>query len=478
MKEGIRKPILAGTWYPGKPDILRHDVEDYIEKASVKTEGRVIGLISPHAGYIYSGGVAGYAYRLVRGEVFDSVIVVAPSHRAHFRGASLYDRGAFETPLGVVPVDEELAGTMISRSDEISFLQGAHAQEHSIEIQLPFLQVSLGSFKFVPIVMGDQGRRFCEELASVIADSVGGEKVLLVGSSDLSHFHDYERAKKMDSRILRHLEAMDTEGLFRDLESGVSEACGGGPMAVVMMAARKLGADRAKLLKYANSGDVTGDRGSVVGYAAAAFFRSGSGDTKKNNHSVVETGVGLSEEDKSRLLAIARKSIEEGLKGEKALQEEEGSAALKEKRGVFVSLHKKGMLRGCIGCIEGRKPLVKGVREMAQSAAFEDPRFSPMRGDEMIDVDIEISVLSPLREIKNIEEIEVGKHGIYITKGFFSGLLLPQVATQYGWDRKTFIEETCRKAGLPSQAWKDKNARIYVFEADIFGEKGDVLHRK
>ncbi len=470
MKEGVRKSILAGTWYPGNPDVLRRDVENFLAKASVKPEGQIVGLIAPHAGYVYSGGVAAHAYKLIRGEVFDSVIVVAPSHRAHFRGASVYDRGAYETPLGLVPVDEDLAREIMARSDNISYIPGGHAQEHSIEIQLPFLQVSLGSFKFVPIVMGDQGRRSCEELAGAIVESVGRKRVLLVGSSDLSHFHDYDRAKKMDSRVLKHLEAMDVDGLFRDLEDGSSEACGGGPMAVVMMAAGKLGADRARLLKYANSGDVTGDRSGVVGYAAAVFFRSGMEDTKKSNKT---DGMdrGLTEEEQSRLLTLARESIEDRLQGKKTPEDEGDSAALKEKRGVFVSLHKKGRLRGCIGCIEGRKPLLKAVREMAQSAAFEDPRFSPLHREEMKDLDIEISVLTPLKEIKDIHEIEVGTHGIYLAKGFFSGLLLPQVATQYGWDRVTFLEETCRKAGLPSQAWKDKNTRICIFTADIFGEK-------
>jgi AmmeMemoRadiSam system protein A len=274
----------------------------------------------------------------------------------------------------------------------------------------------------------------------------------------------------MDSRVLKHLEAMDVDGLFRDLEDGSSEACGGGPMAVVMMAAGKLGADRARLLKYANSGDVTGDRSGVVGYAAAVFFRSGMEDTKKSNKT---DGMdrGLTEEEQSRLLTLARESIEDRLQGKKTPEDEGDSAALKEKRGVFVSLHKKGRLRGCIGCIEGRKPLLKAVREMAQSAAFEDPRFSPLHREEMKDLDIEISVLTPLKEIKDIHEIEVGTHGIYLAKGFFSGLLLPQVATQYGWDRVTFLEETCRKAGLPSHAWKDKNTRICIFTADIFGEK-------
>jgi AmmeMemoRadiSam system protein B/AmmeMemoRadiSam system protein A len=475
MKEGVRKSILAGTWYPGSPDVLRRDVENFLAKASVKAEGQIVGLIAPHAGYVYSGGVAAHAYKLVQGEVFDSVVVVAPSHRARFQGASVYDRGGYETPLGVVPVDTELAGKIMARRDHISFIPGGHAQEHSLEIQLPFLQVSLGSFRFVPIVMGEQGRRFCEDLAGAIAESAAGKKVLLVGSSDLSHFHGYDTAKKMDSRVLKHLEAMDADGLLRDLESGFSEACGGGPMAVVMMAAGGLGADRAQVLKYANSGDVTGDRSGVVGYAAAAFSRSGSDRTKKR-HGTGKKESELTDEERSRLLALARETIEDRLQGKKITQGEGAAGVLKEERGVFVSLHKKGKLRGCIGYIEGRKPLLEAVREMAQSAAFEDPRFSPLRREEMKDLDIEISVLTPLKEVSDINEIEVGTHGIYLTRGFFSGLLLPQVATQYGWDRVTFLEETCRKAGLPPQAWKDKKTRIYIFSADIFGEKSNQPH--
>ncbi len=477
MKEGIRKSILAGTWYPGRPDVLRADVERFLAEASVEPAGQVVGLVSPHAGYAYSGGVAAYAYQLVRGGGFDSVIVIGPSHRAYFQGASVYERGGYETPLGIVPVDADLAEKLIARSNRISSIPSGHAQEHSVEIQLPFLQVALGSFSFVPIVMGGQGRRDCEELSGAIVESVGDRKVLLVASSDLSHFHSDERARSMDFRILKHLESMDADGLFRELESGSSEACGGGPMAVVMMAAKKLGADTGKVLKYANSGDVTGDRQGVVGYAAAAFFKGGSENLSKKRKT---TGAdpGLTEGEKSRLLEIARDAIDDRLRGEKTSFAEPGSSTLKEKRGVFVSLHKKGRLRGCIGCIEGRKPLFKAVQEMAQSAAFEDPRFSPLSQEEMKNLDIEISVLTPLKEVKDISEIEVGIHGIYLVKGFYSGLLLPQVATQYGWDRTTFLEETCRKAGLPPQSWKDEKTKIYIFKADIFGEKESSFQRK
>ncbi len=471
MKEAVRKSVIAGTWYPGNPDVLRNEIEGFFKKVpATETGGTVVGVIAPHAGYVYSGEVAAHAYKLLKGDKFDSVIVIGPSHRAYFHGASVCNKGGFETPLGIVPVDADLAEGIISGGRRLSYIPAGHAQEHSVEIQLPFLQVALGAFKFVPIVMGDQGRQACVELAEAIARAVQGRKTLLVGSSDLSHYHDDDRARKLDSRILKCLESMDAETLLNDLESGSSEACGGGPMAVTMMAARRLGAGGSKLLKYANSGDITGDRNGVVGYASAVFYKRAPDKADKKDQA--GEAAGLLEEEKKHLLASARRTIQGRLTGEKASPPEPESAVLQEKRGAFVSLHtRSGRLRGCIGCIEGRWPLAKTIREMALSAAFNDPRFPPLSLDELKNLDIEISVLTPLKEIRDIEEIEVGKHGIYLTKGFYSGLLLPQVATQYGWDRLTFLSETCRKAGLPSQAWKDKDTRIYIFSADIFGEK-------
>jgi len=239
---------------------------------------------------------------------------------------------------------------------------------------------------------------------------------------------------------------------------------------VTMMAAARLGANEAKVLKYANSGDATGDRSEVVGYASAAFYVKGSEGRRREGENGEKAG--LSEEDKALLLRIARSAIESRLTGRKEPQLLSVSGALNEKRGAFVTLHGRGgRLRGCIGCIEGRLPLYKTVREMALAAAFNDPRFPPVSRQELDNLEIEISVLTPLREVKDISEIEVGKHGIYITRGFYSGLLLPQVATQYGWDRLEFLEETCLKAGLPPTAWKDKNTNIYIFSADVFAER-------
>jgi len=268
----IRKSVIAGSWYPGNPAVLRKDIEHYFDSVSVpKVKGEIVGLISPHAGYVYSGQIAAHAYHLIRGRKYDAVIVVGPSHRVAFHGVSVFSRGGFETPLGIVPVDEALAEKIKRANSVITDIPAAHLQEHSVEIQLPFLQVTLKDFSFVPMVMGDQSRDTCEKLAGAIHQASMGEKILVVGSSDLSHFYHDHTAKKMDAVALEHLKNFDAAGLSESLENGDVEACGGGPMVVVMMAARLMNANRAYLLKYATSGDVTGDKSSVVGYASAAF---------------------------------------------------------------------------------------------------------------------------------------------------------------------------------------------------------------
>ena len=266
---------MPGTWYPGSSGILREDIEHYFFRVPDRTlEGEIYGLIVPHAGYAYSGQVAAHAYKLIRGKVFDAVIVIGPSHRTPFRGVSIYTGGGYETPLGVVSVDEDLAREILRAGEVItSLVPEAHAQEHSLEIQLPFLQVALGRFAFVPLVMGDQNRETCQDLAKAVVRAAGKRRVLIVGSSDLSHYHPYEKAVEMDHRAIERMEKMDALGLLDVLATGASEACGGGPAAVTMMAAGKLGADRGEVLKYANSGDVTGDRSGVVGYASIVFYR-------------------------------------------------------------------------------------------------------------------------------------------------------------------------------------------------------------
>lgn len=270
----LRKAAIAGSWYPGNPSVLRSDIEKYFQSvAKLELEGDIVGIIAPHAGYVYSGQVAAHAYKLVCGKKYDVIIVIGPSHHHAFHGVSVYGSGSYETPLGIVPVDDVLALDMKALSKIVQDIPAAHLQEHSVEIHLPFLQVALGHFHFVPLVMGDQSAGTCRELAEVIYQATRGKKILVVGSSDLSHFHSYNEATKLDAIALQSLKDADAEGLLQSLVDEHTEACGGGPMAVTMLAARKMGANRTKFLKYANSGDVTGDKSSVVGYAAAVYYK-------------------------------------------------------------------------------------------------------------------------------------------------------------------------------------------------------------
>ena len=387
-----------------------------------------------------------------------------------FKGFSLYDRGGYRTPLGVIPIDTELSKKMQERWKEIQFLPDAHAEEHSLEVQLPF---SSGPFKILQAGPDRDGTllvagKRCQSLAAAIADAVRGKKVLLIASTDLSHFHPYEKAVELDRIVLNHIDRFDPEGLNRDLRNNRTEACGGGPVVTIDAGSQGPGGKPGQSLKYLNSGDVTGDRSRVVGYGAGVFYKTAGGSEKMKTEQKVGVDLGLNEEEKRLLHQMVRAVVENGAKGKPVPEFKVESPTLKENRGAFVTIHKKGQLRGCIGYIEGRGPLHKTIEKMAEAAAFQDPRFSPVKEKELPELDYEISVLTPLKKITDVNEIEVGKHGIYIKKGWNSGLLLPQVATEYKWDRQTFLEHTCQKAGLPSSAWKEKNTEIYIFSADIF----------
>ena len=479
-RQDVRAPAYAGSWYEGNPDRLRASVENYMESAKfTHGTGKIIGIISPHAGHVYSGSVAGYAYKHIIGEKFDTVIVVAPNHSdPSLNFSSVYTRGGYDTPLGLVPVDVESAKAVVDfgKSDNIKDSDLGHLpgfggrMEHSLEIQLPFLQVALGEFKLVPIVVGDrdQGMKSCSLLAEAIVSAVKGKNALIIASSDLSHFHDVETLKKMDNIVREHIESYDPEGLLKDMASGKCEACGGLPIAAVMMACKKLGATKARVLHMANSGDVSGDYSSAVGYLAAVLTVGDEGKESTEEESKVGVDLGLSEEEKSVLRDVVKKTLDSVVKGDPVPKFDNFSGKLGEEWGAFVTLNKKGQLRGCIGHIEGNKPLILTVAEMAKAAALEDPRFPQVKPSELQDIDFEISVLTPIRKVNDIEEIVVGRDGIIITKGRNRGLLLPQVATEYGWDRITFLEHTCNKAGLPKDSWKDRDTIIEMFSAEVF----------
>ncbi len=470
-EEKIRESVIAGSWYPGNPQQLTRDILKYVELATVgPIRGQLKGLIVPHAGYMYSGEVAAHAYKILQKEQFDRVIVVAPSHHAYFQGSSIYHLGGYRTPLGLVPLDRELVDALLQQEGVISCVPQADAQEHSLEIQLPFLQVMLTDFRLTPIIMGEQSMENCEALAAAIAQACLDKRVLLVASSDLSHFHPYDEAKRLDQVVMDRLETYDVNGLNGSIRRGDCEACGAGPIMTLLMAARQMGANKVKILRYANSGDVTGDKRGVVGYLSAAVISNPGPRPGKDKSGGRKVGVdlGLDKEDKVALHTIAQNAIRKHLLKQPGVESPPPSSKLEEFRGAFVCLKIKGVLRGCIGCIEARGPLYRMVGEMAVQAAFCDPRFAPLTVDELDEIDLEISVLTPFQDIQGPGDFEVGRDGLFIRKGPSSGLLLPQVAVEHGWDRIQFLEWTCQKAGLPKDAWKDSGTRIQRFSADVF----------
>ncbi len=271
----IRKPAVAGMFYPDSPSDLRSTIKGFLSKVDkLPIDKNPIALIVPHAGYMYSGQVAAHAYKQIEGLNFNTVVLIGVSHRAPVRGASVYKSGAYETPLGIVEVDTDLAEKIMAQSDIFGFYPNADAIEHSLEVQVPFLQMVLPNFKVVPILMGHYSEHICftisDALVNIIKDNEG---ILLIASTDMSHYHSYKMAVSMDDIALTSIKRMDTSQLMQDLDSGECELCGAGPVIVVLMTTKKLGANNIEILKYANSGDVTGDKSSgVVGYFSAAIY--------------------------------------------------------------------------------------------------------------------------------------------------------------------------------------------------------------
>ena len=264
---------MQDLFYEILPDILQKNIEEYLENARVpKPEGTIRALVSPHAGYVYSGFAAAHAYKMIEGNKYDCVIVVGPSHREYFNGISIYPGDAYETPLGVIQINKEIREELLKENASIISSDEGHRSEHSIEVQMPFLQCVFGEFSFVPIIMGDQRRQLCNDLANAIVRVAKNRNILLVASSDLSHYHPYDEAVMLDNRVITELEKFNSETFISKMEEHSFEACGGGPIAAVMNAAQQLGANKADILYYCNSGDISGEKGGVVGYVAAAFI--------------------------------------------------------------------------------------------------------------------------------------------------------------------------------------------------------------
>jgi MEMO1 family protein len=467
-----RKPAVAGSFYPYEPESLKLVLAEAFQKAVKRdTAKEPLAVIVPHAGYIFSSKIAASAFNQIDPDkVYEHIFVIGSSHRSAYNSASVYPGGNFITPLGLVPVDT-LAITLIKNN--LIFIDDTepHKDEHCIEVQLPFLQYYLKHpFSIVPILIGTQSVETCRKIGVALAPYFN-EKNLFIISSDFSHYPNYADALYSDSTIadaiiqnsfrafLKVKQTLENSGKHNLLTC----ACGWTSILTLLSITENNPDIQIRKVDYMNSGDVeVGDKSKVVGYSAIVFDKRNP-DTS-NEFSLTDT-------DKKNLLHIARNTLKEYLISHHIPPLESDSLAknLSQKCGAFVSLHKKGELRGCIGTFQPSGKLYNTIQEMAISAAVNDYRFNPVTPEELNDIDIEISVLTPLRKIHSIDEIELGKHGIYIKKGNNSGTFLPQVASGQNWTKEDFLGHCSRdKAGLGWNGWKD--AEIYIYEAIVFSE--------
>ncbi len=441
----VRASSIAGTWYPGTREALLSFLNSTLDTKQKKLYN-LKAIIVPHAGYRFSGAVAARGFSFVP-STYKKVIVLGLSHHYLFNGLSVFNGTHYETPLGLVKLSDEIAELL--NEPGVSYQKEAHIKEHSIEIELPFLQYILGDFELVPMLTSKTDPKQLADLLSKYTDGT----TLIVVSTDLSHYHPYGEAIRIDNKTIRAILNLNITDFITH-----GEACNKlGVLGLLYLAKQK--AWKPLLLQYENSGDTAGDKSRVVGYTAIAFVEEE-----------------LTEQEQQFLLKLSRtvlssifnKSIEI------SVNESELSPKLKEKRGCFVTLHKFGRLRGCIGHIIPQEPLWKCVIDNSRNAALNDRRFQPVTADELKDIDIEISVLSQPEELEYrdkdelLDKLQHGYDGVVLEYGFSGATYLPQVWEQLP-DKKDFLAHLCRKAGAPLDCW-ERHPKILTYHAFVFSE--------
>ena len=472
----VRPATQANRFYTGDARELSEEVDSLLALHRGETIcDNVAALIVPHAGYYFSGNVAAAAYMAVpKDKQYKRIFLLGPSHHEWLDGASVNtEADYYATPLGQVKVDHDVAVALTEADSVFRYEPRAHDREHCLEVQLPFLQRRFGGDgkstqtsedavpPIVPIIISTNDFQKLKRIAEALKPYLTEENLFIV-SSDFSHYPKYEDACKVDARTGKAVESGDVEQFIAALEenarSGVrnlsTSACG--ELAIVTLLMMIDSTYEVKHLMYQNSGDADeSDHSRVVGYHAFAVVRKSSQE------------FSLSEDEKRMLKEIALTSIKDSLNGKPIAEHPSLTATLRQKCGAFVSLHKHGRLRGCIGHFGEDVPLHEIVAEMARAAAFEDPRFMPVTADELSDIDIEISVLTPMRRIQSLDEFELHRHGIYIRRGYRSGTFLPQVADEVNWTKEEFVSHCAQdKAGIGWDGWRD--AELYVYEAIVF----------
>ena len=472
-----RDPVVAGKFYPDNEKSLRSQLNSFFSNAKEKqAEGRLQAIIAPHAGYVFSGQVAASAYNQISPDAeYDNIFIIAPSHKVRITGASIYNVGNYETPLGKVKVNRSLADKLIDKYDFFRFEKQAHSQEHSLEVQLPFLQHHLKKdFQIIPIVTGPQKSAMTEKMAKALKPYFTEENLFII-SSDFSHYPKYADATTVDKATADAIVLNSPRQFLQTIHansqkniSNLSTSCCGraGILSLLYLTSGENDYNIEKI-HYMNSGDLGNRKDRVVGYWAIGFYKNNKNTKERNNMSFQ-----LNNEEKNTLLQIARNTLEHYLKEEviPEVDQTEITETLREKTGAFVTLNKKGNLRGCVGRFEPGIPLYEVIQKMAVAAATKDMRFPSVEPEELDDISIEISVLTPMQKIESKEEITMGEDGIYIKKGLNSGTLLPQVAEKTHWTKEEFLGHCAQdKAGIGWDGWKE--ADVYKYQAIVFHEE-------
>jgi len=463
----IRPATQANRFYTGDAKELEYEVDSLLMRHnSSQVYDNLAALIVPHAGYYFSGNVAASAYMTINTKKrYKRIFLLGPSHHEWLNGASVNtEADYYATPLGNVKVDHETAINLTKADSVFTYRHSAHSQEHCLEVQLPFLQRRLGDVPpIVPIIISTNDYYKLKRMADVLRPYFTDDNLFII-SSDFSHYPSYEDACEVDVKTGKAIETGNVDEFIAAIEANANSgkrnlatsACG--EFAIVTLMLMMDGQYDVKHLMYQNSGDIDNyDHSRVVGYHSFAILR-------RDN-----TGFTLSDDEKKTLKGIAFQSIKDSLDGKSIAQPifNPQFSIFNLKCGAFVSLHKFGRLRGCIGHFGEDYPLHEIVAKMAYAAAFEDPRFMPVTSDELADIDIEISVLTPMRRIRSIDEFQLHRHGIYIKKGFRSGTFLPQVADEVNWTKEEFLGHCAQdKAGIGWDGWRD--AELYVYEAIVF----------
>lgn len=466
QKHKVRAPVFAGKFYPGTKESLKNQLKELFATAkplqNSRTKTRAI--ISPHAGYVFSGKVAASAFNQIPENAnFKKVFVIASSHQFLFGGASVYTEGNYSTPLGEIEVDKETAKKLFDSSELFQHDADSHQLEHSLEVQLPFLQYKLkNDYKLVPIILGTNNPNDCKKIAEIL-EPYFVEENLFVISTDFSHYPSYNDAIENDLNTANAIASNNLKNLQQVLEANkkkniphlATSLCGWTSVLTLLYLTENKKLECRKI-DYQNSGDakMVGDKDRVVGYWALSVV-------EKNEFRVTE-------EEKEELLRKAKSAIKHYLEtGHRANPDPPlTSGILNDEAGAFVSIYVNNELRGCIGNFAQGETLNDLVQRVAVSTT-RDRRFKNLEKEELKDMQLEISVLSPLKKIDSVDEIELEKHGIYIKKGMNSGTFLPQVAEKTNWSLEEFLGHCSRdKAGLGWEGWK--NAEIFTYEADIF----------